>query len=118
MSKSCSIIIRCYNEEKYIGKLLHGIIQQAVKDVEIIVVDSGSTDGTLEVASRFPTKIVSIEPEYFSFGRSLNLGCRHATQEFIVVASAHVYPLYKDWLQQLLLPFTDPHVAMVYGKQR
>ncbi len=118
MLNSCSIIIRCYNEEKHIGKLLHGIMQQTVKDIEIIVVDSGSTDRTLEVASRFPTKIVSIQPEYFSFGRSLNLGCLYAKQEFIVIASAHVYPLYKDWLEQLLAPFKDQHVAMVYGKQR
>jgi hypothetical protein len=35
-----------------------------------------------------------------------------------VIASAHVYPLYKDWLEQLLKPFKDQHVALVYGKQR
>ncbi|QXE23130.1 hypothetical protein B6N60_01819 [Richelia sinica FACHB-800] len=43
-----SIIIRCYNEEEHIGRLLSGIIQQTIKDVEIIVVDSGSTDATMQ----------------------------------------------------------------------
>lgn len=115
---TCAIVIRCYNEEKHIGKLLHGISQQTIKHPEIIVVDSGSTDGTLTIASRFPVKVVSIRSEEFSFGRSLNLGCSLATQEFIVIASAHVYPLYKDWLENLLSPFDNPQIALVYGKQR
>jgi rhamnosyltransferase len=114
----CSIIIRCYNEEQHIGRLLTGITQQTVNRVEIIVVDSGSTDATASIASRYPTKIVNIEPEEFSFGRSLNTGCAAASGEFLVLASAHCYPLYKDWLESLLAPLADPKVALVYGKQR
>ena len=53
---SVSIVIRCYNEEKYIGRLLQGIMQQSVDDVEIIVVDSGSTDGTLSIVADYPVK--------------------------------------------------------------
>ena len=45
--RSCSILIRGYNEEEHIGRLLSGILQQTVKDVQIILVDSGSTDATL-----------------------------------------------------------------------
>jgi GT2 family glycosyltransferase len=84
----------------------------------MIIVDSGSTDGTLDVASRYPVKIVSITPQEFSFGRSLNLGCEAAMGDFIVIASAHVYPVYDDWLERLLAPFVDPQVALVYGRQR
>ena len=115
---SCSIVIRCYNEEQHIGRLLSGIMQQTVRDVEIIVVDSGSTDATLSIASRYPVKILSIRPEEFSFGRSLNSGCQAAGGEFIATVSAHVYPVYKDWLERLLAPFADPQVALAYGKQR
>lgn len=115
---TCSLVIRCYNEEQHIGRLLSGILQQTVKDVEIIVVDSGSTDATVSIASRYPVKIVSISPQEFSFGRALNIGCSAASGEVIVVASAHVYPVYKDWLEQLLVPFSDPNIALVYGKQR
>ena len=113
-----SVIIRCYNEEKHIGRLLHGIMEQTFSDLEIIVVDSGSTDKTLSVAKRYPVKIVSISPEEFSFGRSLNRGCEVATAEFIVIASAHVFPLCKNWIEQLLTPFNNSMVALVYGKQR
>ncbi len=113
-----SIIIRCFNEEKHIGKLLTGILEQSLKDLEIIVVDSGSTDATLSIASQFPIKIVGIRPQDFSFGYALNKGCEASTGEFVLFASAHVYPLYKDWLQLMLQPFEDEHVALVYGKQR
>jgi rhamnosyltransferase len=113
-----SIIIRCLNEEKHIGKLLAGILEQTEKDVEIIVVDSGSTDATLSIADRFPAKIIHIKPEDFSFGYALNVGCEAATGDILLFASAHVYPVYKDWLELMMKPFEDEQIALVYGKQR
>jgi len=115
---ACSIIIRAYNEEDHIGRLLTGIMEQTIKEVEIIVVDSGSTDATRAIASRFPTQILSIDPHEFTFGRSLNVGCAAASGEFLVFASAHVYPLYPDWLERLVEPFQDESIGLVYGKQR
>jgi rhamnosyltransferase len=114
---SCSLVIRCFNEEKHIGRLLHGIMQQTVRNVEVIIVDSGSTDATLSIASRYPTKILTIKRVDFSFGRSLNVGCASANKKFIVIASAHVYPLYRDWLEQLLTPFESVKIGLVYGRQ-
>jgi glycosyltransferase involved in cell wall biosynthesis len=49
-----SIVIRACNEEKHITSLLEGIAQQFLKEAEIILVDSGSTDRTLEIASQYP----------------------------------------------------------------
>ena len=115
---NCSIVIRAYNEERYIGRLLEGIRQQTIKDVEIILVDSGSTDGTVSVAEAFDARIVHIPSDEFTFGRSLNFGVRAATRELVVIASAHVYPVYPDWLESLLHPFEDERVALTYGKQR
>lgn len=115
---NCSIVIRAYNEEKHIGRLLEGIRQQTIKDVEVILVDSGSTDATVSVAESFGAKIVHIPSAEFTFGRSLNFGVREAGSEFIVIASAHVYPVYPDWLETLLRPFQDEKVALTYGKQR
>lgn len=116
---SCSIVIRAYNEEKHIGRLLTGIEQQTIKDdVQIILVDSGSTDATIEIASRFPVDVVHIRPEDFTFGRSLNYGIAQARSELVVIASAHVYPVYPDWLEKLLAPFSDAGIALTYGKQR
>lgn len=115
---NCSIVIRAYNEETYIGRLLEGIKQQTVKDVDIILVDSGSTDDTVSVAESFGVRVVRIPSAEFTFGRSLNYGIKEAKRELIVIASAHVYPVYPDWLETLLRPFQDEQVALTYGKQR
>lgn len=119
MSKpGCSIVIRAYNEEEHIGRLLSGILEQSLKVPEIILVDSGSTDATVSIAERYPVKVVRISPDEFSFGRALNLGISRAISDLIVMASAHVYPVYQDWLERLLEPFENPRVALSYGRQR
>lgn len=114
----CSVIIRAYNEEKHIGRLLTGILEQTIKDVQIILVDSGSQDRTVAIAAQFPVEVVQIDPQDFTFGYSLNQGIRQARADLVVMASAHVYPVYPDWLERILEPFNDPLTAAVYGKQR
>lgn len=114
----CSIVIRCFNEARHIGRLLDGLMQQTETSIEVIVVDSGSTDGTIAVAQRFPVKLLELRPEEFSFGRSLNVGFSAAQGEILVSVSAHIYPVHEDWLESLIAPFADEDVALVYGKQR
>jgi len=114
----CSLIIRSYNEQKHIRKLLEGIQRQTVYlNTEIILVDSGSDDDTVSIAREYGVKIVSIKPEEFSFGRAINRGCKEAKGRFLLFASAHVYPLYTDWIEKMLQPFDDEKVALVYGRQ-
>ena len=115
---NCSLVIRAYNEDKYIGRLLEGIRQQTITDAEIILVDSGSTDATISIAESFGARVVRIPSGEFTFGRSLNFGVRAATRELIVIASAHVYPVYPDWLESLLRAFENENIALTYGKQR
>lgn len=99
--------------------MLTGIEHQDYEDVEVIIVDSGSTDSTVAIASKFDTKIIKIKPEDFSFGYALNVGCEAATGEVLLFGSAHVYPLFQDWLSTMAAPFiNDATVALVYGKQR
>ncbi len=141
----CSIVIRANNEEAHISRLLQGISGQTIPEIEIILVDSGSTDRTAEVAENFnfnsdraaqntdpdsnhrsndfsryhrTLQVVNIRPEDFTFGYALNQGIARSSHELVVIASAHVYPVYPDWLERLLAPFTDPQVALAYGKQR
>jgi rhamnosyltransferase len=112
-----SIIIRCFNEEKHIAKLLTGIFLQTKKNIEVILVDSGSTDATLNIAAKYGVKIVYIAPEEFSFGRALNRGCQKASGDILIFVSAHCYPLYQNWLEQIIEPFHDPKVVLSFGKQ-
>ena len=113
-----SIIIRCYNEEKHLGRLLTGLLDQSLDNVEIIVVDSGSTDASTAIAERYGARVFHIPKEDFSFGRSLNYGCAAARGDILVAVSAHCYPVYEDWLERLTAPFKDSKVAMSYGMQR
>ena len=113
-----SIVIRARDEAKHIGRLLAGIQEQTYRDWEIIIVDSGSTDETESIASKYTSNICHIPPEDFTFGRSLNLGCQQAQGSYLVFASAHTYPLTNNWLGNLVKPFQDSQICMVYGGQR
>lgn len=113
-----SIVIRSFNEERHIGRLLTGIVRQTAPTPEIVLVDSGSTDATVAIASQFPVQIVTIAPAEFTFGRSLNRGIAATRGDVVILASAHVYPRFDDWIARMTEPFADPRVALVYGKQR
>lgn len=115
-----SLIIRAYNEEKHIVKLLRLISQQKVDfDYEVIVVDSGSTDNTVRIAKDFGAKMIYVQPDKFSFGYSLNKGMESAKGKYCVMISAHCFPLNENWLNEIIKPFEyDNKIALVYGKQR
>ena len=118
MKPSCSLIIRSYNEEKHLRKLLEGVKRQTIfHQLEVILVDSGSTDNTVIIANEYNVKVVHISPEEFSFGRALNIGCEVANGDYLIFASAHVYPLYTDWLERMIAPFGDENIGLVYGRQ-
>jgi glycosyltransferase involved in cell wall biosynthesis len=112
-----SLVIRALNEEEHIGRLLRDARNQTVPPDEIVLVDSGSTDRTVEIATDAGARIVSIEPADFSFGRALNVGCAAATGELLVFASAHVYPVEHAWIERLLSPFDHAQVGLSYGGQ-
>jgi glycosyltransferase involved in cell wall biosynthesis len=118
MPKSVSVLIRAYNEEEHIGRLLTGIGRQSIREVQVVLMDSGSTDATLSIASRFGVEVLHIAPEEFSFGRALNRGFEHCRGDVVVLASAHVYPVYEDWLELLTGPFKDDRVALAFGRQQ
>lgn len=118
MEPVCSLVIRSFNEQKHIRKLLEGIKRQTVGSrVEVILVDSGSNDDTVAIAREYDVNIVTIRPEEFSFGKALNMGCKEASGNILLFASAHVYPLYTDWIEKMISPFKDDRVAVTYGRQ-
>jgi len=111
-----SIIIRTYNEEKYLEELIQAINSQSYQDYEIILVDSGSEDNTLNIAKKYNVKIVKINKKDFSFGYSLNVGIQNSNGEFCAFISGHCIPD-KYWLENLIKPFSNENVVLTYGKQ-
>ncbi|MGQ4646881.1 glycosyltransferase [Lyngbya aestuarii] len=118
MSITASILIRTKNEARDLPKALDIIRNQSLKPVDIIVVDSGSTDGTVDIVKQqSEIKLIQMLPEEFTFGSSLNIGFEAAQGEVVVSLSAHAFPCDQHWLQNLVKHFDDPQVAGVYGKQ-
>lgn len=119
MTQLASIVIRTLNESRYLGELLETIAAQKTPgfDVEIVLVDSGSTDGTLEIARHHGCRIVTIDKSEFSFGRSLNRGCESARGDYLVFVSGHCIPASESWLAKLLWPLTAGIASYTYGRQ-
>lgn len=116
---TASIIIRTYNESKHLGDLLDGIRGQYQNgfDHEVIIVDSGSTDATLDIAHDRGCGIVEIPRNEFSFGRSLNVGCEAAQGDSLVFISGHCVPASDRWLHELVRPIREGLVSFSYGRQ-
>jgi len=89
--------------------------QQYSAAFEVVIVDSGSTDGTLDLARRYPVRIHSIPPDEFNFGRTRDYAFSLATGDFIVAISQDVVPVGTSWLENLIQPFVDQDIALVQG---
>jgi len=113
-----SVVIRAKNEGRFIGEALDAVFSQRFGDgFEVVVVDSGSADGTLEIVRRYPLTLIEIPPASFTYGRSLNIGIAVARGELIASLSAHSTPADEGWLGRLIEPFLEPKVAGVFGRQ-
>ena len=113
-----SIIILTKNAGEGFATLLQRLFSQKFDgNYEIIVIDSGSIDGTPEIAQSFPVKIVRIKPEEFHHGGTRNLGAEQASGRILVYITQDALPLHDNWLQKLTDDFKDPQVAMAVGRQ-
>jgi glycosyltransferase involved in cell wall biosynthesis len=118
MKNLVSIIIRTLNEERYLQELLLKIKDQKTQfDLEVILVDSGSIDKTISIAKSHNVKIVFIDKKSFSYGRSLNLGCKFSNGQYLVFISGHCIPTSETWLQDLVLPIHVGTCHYTYGRQ-
>jgi glycosyltransferase involved in cell wall biosynthesis len=114
-----SIIIRSKNEARFIGEVLQQIFAQIYNQpFEVLLLDSGSRDDTVKIASKFPVTFYPIKPEEFTFGRALNRGAQLAKGDYVVFLSAHCTPVDREWLARLLHPIEEhSDVAATYGRQ-
>jgi rhamnosyltransferase len=111
---AASVIVRAKNKADTIEDTFRALGRQTVP-LEVIVIDSGSTDGTVEIARRCADTVVEIPAEEFSYGGTLNLGSRLATTEIHFSLSAHGTELEQTWVEKCLRHFEDPRVAGITG---
>jgi rhamnosyltransferase len=111
-------VIRTLNEAALIGRCLETLRAQAGGFcLEPLVIDSGSSDGTVEIARRHGAAIIEIPPHEFHFSKTLNLGIERVSAELVVVLSAHAIPTDTKWLATLAAHFSDPRLAGVCCRQ-
>jgi len=114
---SISVVVRARNEALHLPRLIEGLRKQTTSPNEVVLVDSGSTDSTVEIAAAAGWKIVHLDPDEFSFGKSLNLGFEATSSEIVVIISAHVYPTRVDYLKQITQSVSPDGNTIAYGKQ-
>jgi glycosyltransferase involved in cell wall biosynthesis len=114
-----SIVIRSKNEERFIGAVLARVLEQEGADpYDVLVLDSGSQDRTLDIVRGFPVRLATMPPEQFTFGRALNHGVSLTSGDIVVFLSAHCVPRERTWLRALTAPLmSDVQVAATYGRQ-
>ena len=115
-NQKVSIIIRTKNEDNWLEACLKSISLQSYKNYEIIIVDNGSKDRTLEIAKKYETKIVKIKK--FIPGKAINDGIKASNGKIIVCLSAHCIPTDNGWLKNLIKPLKNKKVAGCYGRQK
>jgi rhamnosyltransferase len=112
-----SVLIPAKNEALNIGTCLEAVFsQKAGRAFEVILVDSGSTDGTPEIVARYPVRLYHIPPEAFHHARTRNYLASLAQGIYLAYLNADAFPASPDWLQSLLSNFSDPQVGAVYGR--
>ena len=113
-----SVIIPVKNGSVTLEAALRGIFAQTLADrIEIIIIDSGSTDGTQDLIRKYPVRVQQIQPEEFNHGTTRNLGVELARGEFVVMTVQDATPASDHWLEMMLGHFDDPMVAGVCGIQ-
>jgi len=111
---SVSVVVRAKDKQATIERTLRALRSQTVP-AQIIVVDSGSTDRTVEIARSFDAEVIEIPAAAFSYGRALNIGAQQATGDIVFALSAHSAPQTDRWIEWALEAYHDPDVAMTLG---
>ncbi len=113
-----SIIIPVKNGAKTLDACLNAIFKQTlIHQTEVIIIDSGSTDGSLDIIKKYPVRLYQIKPEDFGHGKTRNYGVSLARGEFVVMTVQDARPATNNWLELLLSNFNDKNTVAVCGQQ-
>ncbi len=115
-----TVVVPTYDGDRYLDALLTAVESQWIDaEVEVLVVDSGSTDGTLDIIAAHPrVRLLTIPNSEFSHGRTRQWAARESRGELIAYLTQDAIPLSDSWLAELAAPFAlDQRVALVTGRQ-
>ena len=109
-----TVYVPCYNAEAYLGRVLEGVLAQTLRADEVIVVDDGSRDQSVEIAARFPVTVIRQEQNR-GLAVARNAAMRAARNELVAALDSDVVPE-PEWLERLAPHFENRKVALGGGK--
>jgi len=113
-----SIVILSLNGGEDFKECLRVVFEQKVNfRFEVIVIDSCSTDGTLDFLNGYPVRLKHISPKEFNHGLTRNMGMELAQGRYVVLMTQDAIPVDSYWLENILENFNDKMVAGVYCRQ-
>lgn len=114
-----SIVIPVKDGMDTLPQAIEGIQKQTLfSDCEVVVVDSGSTDGSVAFLEQFSfVRVINIDPKTFNHGATRNLGVKHTLGVFVVMTVQDAVASDEFWLETMLKHFKDDAVAGVCGQQ-
>lgn len=116
--KKLSVVIPAKNEAHKLVKCLDSLRRQSIKPDEIIVIDSGSTDGTIELVNSYPeVTLVQIPPSEFNHGGTRNLGVQLAKGEYVLCTVQDAWGVDDDWIKKMFDGFISDDIVAVGGAQ-
>lgn len=113
-----TIVIPTKNGGEQLDSVLNAVFKQKTKySYEVICVDSGSTDNTIEIIESYPCKLYKIEPSEFGHGKTRNYGASKGTGEFIIFLTQDALPANDVWIEEFIDAMKeDVRIAGGFGK--
>lgn len=114
-----SIVIPVKNGQRYLAAALTAIFSQEIDaKFEVIIIDSGSTDKTVDIIRRYPVRFYQIDEKEFNHGLTRNLGISRSKGKYVILMTQDAIPYNDHWMQGLVNKFEcDQRVAGVYSMQ-
>lgn len=116
-ASSVTVIIRSKNSDWVIDDTLKALYSQNFKNFETLVVDSGSTDRTLEIVKRYPVRLIEIEPKDYYPGAVLNMAIENTESEIVVFMNSDSIAQSPKTLGTIVAAFDSPDVQAAFARQ-
>lgn len=115
---TATVVIPIYNAGQCFSVLLDSLQTQTLKPAQIIIIDSGSTDETREVAKRRNCKVITAKRSDFDHGTTRNLAMTEVSSEFAIFLTQDAIPADENMIAELIRPMqADSNIAICYGRQ-
>lgn len=116
MSK-VTVIVRTFNSDWVVDQALASLMKQKNVEIELMIVDSGSTDKTLDIVSQYKHTFIAIKPGTYFPGKVLNQAVSEANTEVVVFINSDVVLLDDCAIEKLISPLKEANIMASFGRQ-